>query len=48
MTSSRISQLAERCDVPATTLRFYEEAGLLPADRPQPDTGTTARTRWSG
>ncbi|WP_333743609.1 MerR family transcriptional regulator [Streptomyces ardesiacus] len=33
MTSMRISQLAERCGVPATTLRFYESAGLLPADR---------------
>jgi MerR family copper efflux transcriptional regulator len=29
----RISQLAERSGVPATTLRFYETAGLLPADR---------------
>lgn len=29
----RISQLAERCGVPATTLRFYEDAGLLPAGR---------------
>lgn len=29
----RISQLAERCGVPATTLRFYEGAGLLPAER---------------
>ncbi|MGW9431625.1 MerR family transcriptional regulator [Streptomyces decoyicus] len=29
----RISQLAERCGVPATTLRFYEGAGLMPADR---------------
>jgi len=29
----RISQLAERTGVPATTLRFYETAGLLPADR---------------
>ncbi|WP_329322346.1 MerR family transcriptional regulator [Streptomyces sp. NBC_01262] len=29
----RISQLAERCGVPATTLRFYESAGLLTADR---------------
>jgi DNA-binding transcriptional MerR regulator len=29
----RISQLADRCGVPATTLRFYESAGLLPADR---------------
>lgn len=28
-----ISQLAERCGVPATTLRFYESAGLLPAER---------------
>ncbi|MFD9575117.1 heavy metal-responsive transcriptional regulator [Streptomyces sp. NPDC059982] len=33
MTTYRISQLAERTGVPATTLRFYEEAGLLPADR---------------
>jgi len=29
----RISQLAERSGVPATTLRFYEDAGLLPAGR---------------
>ncbi|MCT2582169.1 MerR family transcriptional regulator [Actinophytocola sp. S1-96] len=29
----RISQLAERSRVPATTLRFYESTGLLPADR---------------
>ncbi len=29
----RISQLAERSGVPATTLRFYESAGLLPAAR---------------
>lgn len=29
----RISQLAERSGVPATTLRFYESAGLLPAGR---------------
>ncbi|MER8161341.1 MerR family transcriptional regulator [Streptomyces sp. NPDC094472] len=33
MTTTRISQLAERAGVPATTLRFYEGAGLLPADR---------------
>jgi len=29
----RISQLAERSGVPATTLRFYESAGLLTANR---------------
>ncbi|MGI5321294.1 MerR family transcriptional regulator [Actinomadura nitritigenes] len=29
----RISQLAERSGVPATTLRFYETAGLLRPDR---------------
>jgi MerR family copper efflux transcriptional regulator len=29
----RISQLAERVGVPATTLRFYEKEGLLPAAR---------------
>src|SRR6478735_9410628 len=33
VTTYRISQLAARSGVPATTLRFYEEAGLLPADR---------------
>ncbi|PRY39649.1 MerR family transcriptional regulator [Umezawaea tangerina] len=33
MTSLRISQLATRTGVPATTLRFYETAGLLPAAR---------------
>lgn len=31
----RISQLAERTGIPATTLRFYETAGLLPAERTQ-------------
>ncbi|GAB3691467.1 MerR family DNA-binding transcriptional regulator [Saccharopolyspora sp. NPDC049426] len=29
----RISQLAERTGTPATTLRFYETAGPLPAER---------------
>ncbi|SRR6266496_11540 len=29
----RISQLAERSGVPASTLRFYEQARLLPAGR---------------
>ncbi|MBE1532682.1 MerR family transcriptional regulator [Actinomadura algeriensis] len=29
----RISELAERTGVPATTLRYYEDAGLLPAGR---------------
>jgi MerR family transcriptional regulator, copper efflux regulator len=33
VSTMRISQLAERADVPATTLRFYETAGLLPAER---------------
>ncbi len=33
MSGYRISQLAERCGVPASTLRFYEGAGLLPAER---------------
>lgn len=33
MSTYRISQLAERCGVPATALRFYEDAGLLPAER---------------
>jgi DNA-binding transcriptional MerR regulator len=33
MSDLRISQLAERSGVPASTLRFYESAGLLPADR---------------
>ncbi|MFI1452549.1 MerR family transcriptional regulator [Streptomyces roseus] len=33
MTSHRISQPAERSGVPATTLRYYEDAGLVPADR---------------
>ncbi|WP_267241616.1 MerR family transcriptional regulator [Streptomyces sp. PR69] len=33
MKTYRISQLAERSGVPPTTLRFYETAGLLPADR---------------
>jgi MerR family transcriptional regulator, copper efflux regulator len=33
VTDLRISQLAERSGVPASTLRFYESAGLLPAGR---------------
>lgn len=33
MTTMRISQLAERSGVPATTLRFYESSGLLAAER---------------
>jgi hypothetical protein len=33
VTTMRISQLAERSGVPATTLRFYEATGLLPAAR---------------
>ncbi|MCO1576128.1 MerR family transcriptional regulator [Crossiella sp. SN42] len=33
MSALRISQLAERTGVPASTLRFYESAGLLPAER---------------
>lgn len=33
MTDLLISQLADRSGVPATTLRFYETAGLLPAGR---------------
>lgn len=33
MSTYRVSQLAERTGVPATTLRFYESAGLLPAER---------------
>ncbi|HEY8455329.1 MAG TPA: MerR family transcriptional regulator [Actinopolymorphaceae bacterium] len=33
MSTYRISQLAARTGVPPTTLRYYESAGLLPADR---------------
>jgi DNA-binding transcriptional MerR regulator len=33
VTTYRISQLVECCGVPATTLRFYESVGLLPAER---------------
>ncbi|MDN3359785.1 MerR family transcriptional regulator [Actinomadura sp. DC4] len=33
MSTYRISQLAERTGVPATTLRFYETVGLLSAER---------------
>lgn len=33
MTTYRISQLAERVGLRPTTLRFYEQAGLLPAQR---------------
>ncbi|WP_348534743.1 MULTISPECIES: MerR family transcriptional regulator [unclassified Kitasatospora] len=47
VTSLRISQLAERSGVPATTLRFYEGAGCCPPAGPRPDTASTARNRWS-
>ena len=33
MTSMRISEFAHRAGVPASTLRFYDKAGLLPAGR---------------
>ena len=33
MATFQISELAERSGVPATTLRYYEQAGLLPAAR---------------
>lgn len=33
MTTVRISQLADAPGVPATSLRFYQSAGLLPAER---------------
>ncbi|MBE3001531.1 MerR family transcriptional regulator [Nocardiopsis sp. HNM0947] len=33
MVLMRVSDLAERSGVPATTLRYYEERGLLPAQR---------------
>jgi len=33
MDMMRISELAARSGVPASTLRFYDSAGLLPADR---------------
>lgn len=33
MSSYRISQVAERSGVPASTLRYYEREGLLPAER---------------
>ncbi|HVX46793.1 MAG TPA: MerR family transcriptional regulator [Mycobacteriales bacterium] len=33
MSTFRISQLAERTGVPASTLRYYESTGLLPAER---------------
>jgi DNA-binding transcriptional MerR regulator len=33
MSSYRISELADRSGTPASTLRFYEGAGLLPASR---------------
>jgi MerR family transcriptional regulator, copper efflux regulator len=33
MSTMRISELAQRAGVPATTLRFYESNGLLPAER---------------
>jgi DNA-binding transcriptional MerR regulator len=33
VTTYRISQLAKRVGMKPTTLRFYEQAGLLPAAR---------------
>ncbi|MFV2172607.1 MerR family transcriptional regulator [Actinomadura sp. LOL_016] len=33
MGTMRISRLAERTGVPATTLRYYDDTGLLPAER---------------
>jgi DNA-binding transcriptional MerR regulator len=33
MSTMRISQLADQAGVPASTLRYYESAGLLPAER---------------
>lgn len=33
MSGMRISRLAERSGIPATTLRYYEDRGLLPAER---------------
>ncbi|WP_282947853.1 MerR family DNA-binding transcriptional regulator [Cellulomonas endometrii] len=33
MHGMKISELAARSGVPATTLRFYEAEGLLPAER---------------
>ncbi|MEW2388724.1 MerR family DNA-binding transcriptional regulator [Streptomyces venezuelae] len=33
MTQMRISELAARSGIPATTLRFYEDTGLLTPDR---------------
>lgn len=33
MVLMRVSELAERSGVAATTLRYYEERGLLPAQR---------------
>lgn len=33
MTKLRISELADQSGVPSTTLRYYEQVGLLPADR---------------
>lgn len=33
MTTYRISELAQRAGVPTSTLRFYEDSGLLTADR---------------
>jgi MerR family transcriptional regulator, copper efflux regulator len=33
MTTYRVSELAERAGLPPSTLRFYEQAGLLPARR---------------
>jgi MerR family copper efflux transcriptional regulator len=35
MDGMRISELAERTGVPASTLRYYESEGLLPAERAQ-------------
>src|SRR5215217_5326382 len=35
MTTLRIAEVARRTGVPATTLRYYEQIGLMPARRSQ-------------
>ena len=37
MTSLRIAEVSERTGIPASTLRYYDEIGLLPATARRPN-----------
>jgi hypothetical protein len=45
---STISKLADRADVPATTLRFYEQQGCCRRNVPLPATDSMTTTLWTG